>query len=187
LASGPRQPKRSVLFVWHAGEERGLLGSRYFGEHTTVPRDSIVAQVNIDMIGRGATSTDTKGGGPGYVAVIGAGRLSTQLGRTVEEVNRASRAPLAFDFALDADGHPENLYCRSDHYNYARWGIPVVFFFTGLHGDYHQVTDEPQYINYPNYARVTRYVRDLTLRLAADGQRLAVDGEKLDPNGGCRQ
>ena len=69
--------------------------------------------------------------------------------------------PFTFDYAFDANGHPENIYCRSDHYNYARYGIPVVFFTTGLHGDYHQVTDEPQYIDYPHMARVGQFVFDL--------------------------
>ena len=69
--------------------------------------------------------------------------------------------PFTFDYTFDANGHPENIYCRSDHYNYARYGIPVVFLTTGLHGDYHQVTDEPQYIDYPHMARVGRFVFDL--------------------------
>ena len=187
LAAMPRAPKRSVLFVWHAGEERGLLGSRYAADNLPVPRDSVVAQLNVDMIGRGSTEADTRGGQPGYVSLVGSRRLSTQLGDVVEEVNAKSTEPLYFDYGLDADGHPENIYCRSDHYNYARWGVPVVFFFTGLHGDYHQVTDEPQYIDYPHYARITRFINALTLRLANDAERPVVDRAKPDPNGACRQ
>jgi len=185
MVAGPR-PRRSVLFVWHAAEEKGLLGARWFSEHATVPRDSIVAQLNIDMIGRG-TAGDVRRGGPGYVGLVGARRLSTELGELTDAVNRAQREPLRFDYTLDADGHPQNIYCRSDHFHYARFGIPIAFFFTGLHGDYHQLTDEPQYIDYANYARITRYVRDLAVRVADLDHRPVVDKPKPDPNGECRQ
>ncbi|HEX5580983.1 MAG TPA: M28 family peptidase, partial [Gemmatimonadaceae bacterium] len=143
IARGKEKPKRSVLFVWHAAEELGLLGAQHFVENPTVPRDSIVAQINIDMIGRGSAD-DLSMGGPGYVGIVGSRRLSTQLGDLVESVNTTRRHGLNFDYGLDADGHPQNIYCRSDHYQYARFGIPIVFFFTGLHADYHQLTDEPQ-------------------------------------------
>ncbi|HET7457756.1 MAG TPA: M28 family peptidase [Gemmatimonadaceae bacterium] len=186
LARARTTPRRSVLFVWHTGEELGLLGSRWFSDHPTVPRDSIVAQINIDMIGRGGAA-DMKGGGPYYLALVGSRRLSTELGDLVESVNRGQRHPLTLDYALDANGHPENIYCRSDHYNYARWGIPVVFLTTGLHGDYHQVTDEPQYIDYTHMARITRFVNDLTLRVANLNHRVVVDKPKPDPTGTCQQ
>jgi hypothetical protein len=184
LAAARVKPKRSVLFVWHTGEEKGLLGSRWYADHPTVARDSIVAQINIDMIGRGRRE-DVATGGPDYVGVVGSRRLSTELGTLADDLGR--RAGLRLDYALDANGHPQNIYCRSDHYNYARYGIPIVFFFTGLHGDYHQVTDEPQYIDYPHYARITNYVRDLTVRVADLDRRVAVDQPKPDPNGDCRQ
>ncbi|MFL5574796.1 MAG: M20/M25/M40 family metallo-hydrolase [Gemmatimonadaceae bacterium] len=186
MARSKQRPKRSVLFVWHTGEEKGLLGSRYFTDTPTVPRDSIVAQINIDMIGRGSLA-DTKGGGPDYLGVVGSRRLSTELGDLVESVNRSEKRPLAFDYQLDANGHPENIYCRSDHYSYARYGIPIVFFFTGLHGDYHQVTDEPQYIDYAHMARITGFIGDLTRRVADLDHRPVVDKPKPDPNGVCRQ
>src|SRR5204863_6539498 len=126
LASAPR-PRRSILFVWHTGEEAGLLGSSWFTDHPTVPRDSIVAQLNMDMVGRGAASDETGRtkdgapllGGPRYLQLVGSRRLSTELGDLVEAVNRAGRHGLAFDYAIDADGHPSNIYCRSDHYEYA--------------------------------------------------------------------
>jgi hypothetical protein len=186
LMAMPTKPRRSTLFVWHTAEEKGLFGSEWYGANPTVPRDSIVAQVNIDMIGRGGAS-DIVNGGPGYVAVVGASRLSRDFGTLVNEVNRRQATPLAFDAAWDRDGHPQNIYCRSDHYHYARHGIPVVFLFTGLHGDYHQVTDEPQYINYPNYARITSYVHDLVLAAAERPTRFALSVPKPDPNGTCQQ
>ena len=178
------RPRRSVLFVWHTAEEKGLLGARWYVDHPTVPRDAIVAQLNIDMIGRGRRE-DVATGGPDYVGIVGSRRLSRELGDTAAALAR--RAGVRLDYALDADGHPQNIYCRSDHYHYARYGIPIAFFFTGLHGDYHQVTDEPQYIDYPHYARITRYIRDLAVRVADLDHRVVVDQPKPDPNGECRQ
>jgi hypothetical protein len=186
LAKAKTRPRRSILFVWHTGEELGLLGSRYFTDHPTVPRDSIVAQINMDMIGRGGAA-EWKGGGPDYLALVGSRRLSTELGDIVESVNRGQRRPFTLDYALDANGNPENIYCRSDHYEYARYGIPIVFFTTGLHGDYHQVTDEPQYIDYAHMTRITRFVNDLTLRVANLNHVVKVDKPKPDPEGTCRQ
>jgi hypothetical protein len=186
VAGAPTAPRRSLLFVWHTAEEKGLLGARHFTEHPTVPRDSIVAQINIDMIGRGAAG-DTPGGGPNYLLVVGSRRLSTELGDLVEEVNRRRSPRLAFDYSWDAPGHPQRIYCRSDHAMYARYGIPVVFFFTGLHGDYHQVTDEPQYIDYPHYANVTQMVHDLVVEVANRANRPVVDKPKPDPKASCTQ
>ncbi|HEX7981339.1 MAG TPA: M28 family peptidase [Gemmatimonadaceae bacterium] len=186
FAKGKVKPKRSILFVWHTGEEKGLLGSRYFTDHPTVPRDSIVAQINIDMVGRGA-ATDLRAGSESYLQLVGSRRLSTELGDLTEAVNKSQAAPFTLDYTFDANGHPENIYCRSDHYNYARYGIPVVFLTTGLHGDYHQVTDEPQYIDYPHMARVGRLVFDLTRRVADLDHRPVLDKPKPDPMGTCRQ
>jgi hypothetical protein len=186
LANAPAKPKRSILFVWHAGEEMGLWGSQYFTDHPTVPRDSIVAQLNIDMIGRGGAS-DVKGGGPGYVQLIGSRRLSTELGSLVESVAAAEPTRFRFDYQYDANGHPQQYYCRSDHYEYARYGIPITFFSTGGHRDYHQVTDEPQYIDYDQLSRVTGLVRDVAVKLANLDHRVVVDKKKPDPKGQCVQ
>ena len=186
LARRAVKPKRSILFVWHTGEEKGLLGSRHFTDHPTVPRDSIVAQINIDMVGRGAAG-DLGAGSDRYLQLVGSRRLSTELGDLVETVNTSEPLPFEFDYRLDANGHPENIYCRSDHYNYARYGIPVVFMTTGLHGDYHQPTDEAQYIDYPHMARIGRFVLNLTRRLGDLAHRPVVDKPKPDPNATCRQ
>jgi hypothetical protein len=186
FAAAPVKPKRSLLFVWHTGEEKGLLGSRWYTDHPTVPRDSIVAQINIDMVGRGAAG-DLAAGTPRYLQLVGSRRLSTELGDLTETVNRGEAMPFTFDYTFDANGHPDNIYCRSDHYNYARYGIPVVFLTTGLHGDYHQVSDEPQYIDYPHMARVATFVRDLADRVAGLDHRPVVDKPKPDPTGACRQ
>ena len=186
LSQASVKPKRSILFVWHAGEEEGLWGSEYFTDHPTVPRDSIVAQINIDMIGRGRAD-DVKGGGPGYAQLIGSRRLSTELGDMVEAVAKAQPTAFKFDYQFDANGHPQQYYCRSDHYEYARYGIPVVFLSTGGHRDYHQVTDEPQYIDYDQLARMAVLIKDLAMRVADLDHRVVVDKPKPDPKGQCQQ
>jgi Peptidase family M28 len=195
LSAAKVKPKRSILFVWHTGEEAGLYGSEYFTDHPTVPRDSIVAQLNMDMVGRGSandvTGESKEGallrGGPGYVQLVGSRRLSTELGDLIEDVDKTNHLGLTFDYAIDANGHPQRIYCRSDHYEYARYGIPVVFFTTGGHADYHQVTDEPQYIDYGRMAKVATLVHDVALRIANLDHRLVVDKPKPDPKGRCVQ
>src|SRR6185503_1249533 len=152
LAAGPA-PRRSVLFVSHAAEERGLLGSAWYSDHPTVPRDSIVGEVDLDMVGRG-NKADLPQGGPGYLEVIGVRRLSKEYGDLLEQVNSRLPQPFTFNYEYDAPGHPLQYYCRADHYSYARYGIPAVAMSRGEHADYHQVTDEPAYIDYKALARV---------------------------------
>ena len=186
FAKTPEKPRRSILFVWHTGEEKGLLGAAYFTDNPTVPRDSIVAQINMDMVGRGGVD-DVEGGGPGYVQVIGSRRLSQELGDLVETVNTTGGYDLTFDYQYDADGHPQQFYCRSDHYEYARFGIPVAFFSTGSHPDYHMVTDEPEYIDYPKMQRIASYVFDLVSTVANLDHRVRLNGPKPDPKAACVQ
>ena len=195
FAKSKVKPKRSIIFVWHAGEEKGLWGSEYFTDHPTIPRDSIVAQLNMDMVGRGA-ATDATGesatrsllyGGPGYLQLVGSRRLSTELGDLMESVNTAGKFGLRFDYGMDTNGHPQNIYCRSDHYEYARYGIPIVFMTTGGHSDYHQVTDEPQYIDYAHMSVIARYVKEAAMTIANLDHRIVVDKPKPDPKGRCVQ
>jgi hypothetical protein len=189
------KPRRSIIFVWHVGEEKGLLGSTYFTDHPTVTRDSIVAQLNMDMVGRG-DAYDITGkakdgtilrGSPNYLQLVGSRRLSTELGNLAESVNKDDKHGLVFDYSMDANGHPDNIYCRSDHYEYARYNIPIIFFTTGLHSDYHQVTDEPQYIDYNHMARVDNFIEDLAMHVANMDHRPVVDGPHMDPHGSCKQ
>jgi Zn-dependent M28 family amino/carboxypeptidase len=145
---GPR-PRRSALFVWHIGEEKGLFGSEAFTDKPTVPLDSVVAQLNADMIGRNATDS---------LYIVGPGAApngqSSVVGSVVDSVNTASPAPFTFNREWDTTTHPERIYFRSDHFNYARKGIPIVFLTTGLHPQYHQVTDEAALIDYTKMARI---------------------------------
>ncbi len=186
FATAAQKPRRSLLFVFHAAEEIGLLGADYFTENPTVPLDSVVAQLNMDMVGRGGAD-DIANGGPNYLQLVGSRRLSRELGDLVETVNRRQSQPFAFDYSFDADGHPERIYCRSDHAMYARYGVPVTFFHTGLHHDYHQVTDEPQYIDYPKMARIATLVHDVAVELGNRTERPKLDGPKPNPAAACRQ
>lgn len=186
FASSSTKPKRSLLFVWHVAEEIGLLGAELYSREPTVPMDSIVAQLNMDMVGRGGAD-DIEGGGPRYIQLVGSRRLSRELGDLVETVNARQPMPFRFDYAFDADGHPENIYCRSDHAMYARYGVPVTFFHTGLHPDYHQVTDEPQYIDYEKMHRVAHLVFDVALELGNRANRPRLSVPKPDPTARCRQ
>jgi hypothetical protein len=183
IQRSPVKPKRSILFVWHTAEEDGLIGSRWYSDNPTVPINSIVAQINLDMIGRGRAE-DVPGGGPDYLGVVGANRLSSELGARVAAVNAKQAKPLKLDDRFDRTiswGGYNNIYGRSDHANYSRYNIPIAFFFTGLHGDYHQITDEPQYIDYPHYTRITQFVHDLTVDVANLNKRPTVDKSGAAP------
>jgi hypothetical protein len=186
FATDPRRPARSVLFISHAGEEQGLLGSRWYADHPTVPRDSIVAYLNMDLLGAGYAA-DSARAGPRYLQAGGARRLSSELGALIDSVNAALPEPMAIDYSWDVAGHPSQKYCRSDHASYARYGIPVSFFSTGYSVDYHQVTDEPQYLDYAHLARVARLVYAVARRVADRDHRPIVDHPKPDPSAPCRQ
>ncbi|HEX9484657.1 MAG TPA: M28 family peptidase [Gemmatimonadaceae bacterium] len=186
FAASADKPRRSLLFVSHTGEEKGLWGSQWFTDHPTVPRDSIITQLNMDMVGRGK-ATDIMGRGPNNVQLIGAGRLASGLRATIDSVNAARIPHMDIDLSFDANGHPMNRYCRSDHYMYARYGIPISYFSLGYHTDYHQVTDEAQYIDYDHLARIAGFVYDVARAVADRPQRFVIDGQRMDPLGGCRQ
>jgi Zn-dependent M28 family amino/carboxypeptidase len=162
LAHASSRPKRSVLFVWHCGEEKGLWGSRYFTDYPTIPLDHIVAQLNIDMIGRSKKEGDTNPKnkeltGPNEVYVIGSTMMSTELGEIVDAVNK-SFLNLTFDRRYDDPGDPNRFFFRSDHFNYARKGIPIIFFFDGVHEDYHQPGDSPDKIDYQKMEKIVRTI-----------------------------
>jgi hypothetical protein len=187
LARGNVKPRRSILLVSHTAEEKGLRGSEWYTDHATVPIDSIVAEFDVDMIGRGA-ATDIEAGGPRYLEVVGLRRLSPEFGDWFEAVNAKEPTPFVFDYEYDAPGHPEQYYCRADHYSYARYGIPSVSLSRGSHMDYHQLTDEPQYIDYPDYARLTQLVFDGAIFVANAAHPPKVSMPKpSNPHVPCRQ
>ena len=192
MSRGGAHPKRSILFVNHTGEEAGLLGSRWYTDHPTVPIASIVAEIDQDMVGRGLPDDYPRGGtgaaSPTYLEVVGAKRLSREFGDSLEAANAREPLPFAFDYSYDVPGHPLQYYCRADHYSYARYGIPAVALSRGEHLDYHQVTDEAQYIDYPDLTRVTRMVYSAAMVIANMAHRPRLDVPKpADPHGQCRQ
>ncbi len=162
FAEGPR-PKRSLLFVWHTGEESGLLGSRYFADYPTVPMDRIVTQLNIDMIGR---NRDDKATESNTVYPVGSDRISTELHGILESANKAAPRPLRLDYEMNDPTDLEQVYYRSDHYSYAAKGIPIIFFTTGLHPDYHANTDEVSKIEFDKMTRIVQLVYEIGARVA---------------------
>ena len=162
FALGPR-PKRSILFVWHAGEESGLLGSRYNADYPVVPLESMVAVVNIDMIGRNRDD-DPKQSNTVYV--VGSDRISTELHNINEDANASLPKPLTLDYEMNDPADPQSIYTRSDHYSYAAKGIPIVFLFTGTHPDYHQPSDTVDKILFDKLARITQLAYETGRRVA---------------------
>lgn len=171
--------KRSLLFVWHCGEEKGLWGSKYYVEFPTVPLANIVTQLNIDMIGRsrpdtGIGSTNEDYTGSHEVFSIGSKMMSTELGVLNESVNN-SLLKLKLNYKFDDPNDPNRLFYRSDHYNYAKVGIPIVFYFDGIHEDYHRVSDEIEKIDFDKYLKVVKSIYALGTTIANLPSRPVVD------------
>jgi Zn-dependent M28 family amino/carboxypeptidase len=162
FATGPK-PRRSVVLVWHAGEERGLWGSRYFADYSSIPMDKIVAEVNMDMVGRDRDNKPTESNS---VYLVGSDRISTELHNITIDANASLAKPLKLDFEMNDPSDLEQVYYRSDHYSYAAKGIPIVFLTTGLHQDYHANTDSVEKINYEKMVRIGQLAYEIGLRAA---------------------
>jgi hypothetical protein len=171
FAEGPK-PRRSVVFVWHAGEESGLLGSTYMADNPVVPLDRIQAQLNVDMIGR---NRDDKPEQADTLYLIGADRISTDLHNLLVDVNARASRPLTLDYEFNDPADPNSFYTRSDHYSYAAKGIPVAFFFTGEHPDYHANTDTVDKIIFPKLTRIAQFIYESAFTLADRQQGLVRD------------
>jgi len=156
------RPRRSMLFVFYTGEEMGLLGSRYFADYPTVPLGEIVANINLDMIGR---NRDDKPEEADSVYVVGSDRISTELHNITIDANSALPRPLKLDFELNDPSDPEQVYFRSDHYSFAAKGIPIVFLTTALHPDYHYNTDSADKIIWEKMARITQLCYEIGMQL----------------------
>jgi len=167
------KPARSIIFVSHQGEEAGLLGSRWFVDHPTIPLDSIVAAHNMDMLGKGR-ATDVKYGGPTSVQTLGSRRRSRQFGDIIDSVNAISKEPMAIDKSWDVPANPMNRFCRSDQVNYVRVGIPTTYFSLGYSIDYHQPTDEARYVDFDHSARLARFIHDIMTAVANRKDRPAL-------------
>lgn len=171
FATGPA-PKRSVLVLSVTGEEEGLLGSRWWVDHPTVPLDSLVAAHNMDMLGKGRV-TDVQFGGPAAVQMLGSRRLSAEFGDVIDSVNAVRAEPMVIDYSWDRT-NKLNRFCRSDQVSFFSRDIPVTYFSLGYSRDYHQLTDEVQYIDYDHGARVGRFVHEIMTTVANRPDRLRV-------------
>ncbi|MBS1707843.1 MAG: M28 family peptidase [Armatimonadetes bacterium] len=181
-----KRPKRSCLFVWHVGEEEGMWGSWHFTEHPTLDLGKVVAQLNADMIGRSLTPADTKAkrvvSEPHSVFLVGATMMSSDLQKLSEDVNRRF-LNMKFDYRFDDPKDPEKIFYRSDHYSYARKGIPVIFYTTGNHTDYHMPSDEVAKIDFAQLTEVSRTIYATGFALADTAKRPRVD-KNLPPQPG---
>jgi hypothetical protein len=178
FAKGPR-PKRSLLFVWHAGEEKGLWGSEYFTKQPTVPINQIITQLNIDMIGRCRREGDTHPQRAGLakfgeVFVVGSKMMSAELGELSEAVNRGY-LNLSFNYKYDDPKDPERVFFRSDHFNYAQQGVPIIFYTDGEHEDYHKPSDTVDKIDFEQMEKIARTVYATAWELGNRAQRPRVD------------
>lgn len=163
-------PRRNIVLLWFSGEENGLLGSRYFAENAPIATDMIIANINVDMIGRNDPKHKMN---ENYVYLIGADRLSQELHDIGEAVNEQC-CEISLDYTFNDPKDPNRYYYRSDHYNFAKQGIPSVFVFSGVHEDYHKPTDTIDKIDFDRMKRVSELILYLGWELAGREARLKI-------------
>jgi Peptidase family M28 len=168
-------PARSIIFVSHEGEEAGLLGSKWFTDHPTIPLDSIAAALNMDMEAKGRVD-QVKFGGPTSIQILGSRRLSLEFGDIIDSVNAVRPVVMAIDHTWDVPANPLNRFCRSDQVNYVHHDVPVAYFSTGYSEDYHQQTDEPEYADYDHMAKIGGFIHDIAMAIATRRNRPAISG-----------
>ncbi len=169
-------PRRSVLFLWVAGEEKGLLGSKYYSENPVFPLENTIADVNVDMIGR-VDEIYEKAGNPNYIYVIGSDRLSTELHKINEEANQ-KYGDITLDYKYNDEKDPNRYYYRSDHYNFAKHGIPSIFYFSGTHKDYHKTSDTVDKIQFDKMQKIAILIFHTAWELSNRDERIKVDVEQ---------
>lgn len=168
------RPRRSILFMTVSGEEKGLLGSEFYTDHPLYPLSNTVCNLNIDMVGRIDPTYQKREDSTRYVYLIGSDRLSSDL-HTISEAANAAFTQLTLDYTYNAEDDPNRFYYRSDHYNFAKNNIPVIFYFNGTHEDYHQPGDDPEKIRFEKAARIARLVFATAWEVANREERLVVD------------
>jgi Zn-dependent M28 family amino/carboxypeptidase len=166
------RPKRSIVFLHVTGEEKGLLGSKYYVENPLYPLEQTIVNLNVDMIGRLDPQRELKN--TDYIYLIGSDRLSTQLHEVSEQIN-SETVNLDLDYKFSDPEHPERFYERSDHYNFAKNNIPVIFYFSGTHEDYHGTGDTPDKILYDIYTTRTKLIFHTAWEIANMDERIEVD------------
>jgi Zn-dependent M28 family amino/carboxypeptidase len=164
-------PKRSILFLHVTGEEKGMLGSKYYANFPVFPLKNTVADLNIDMIGR---TDEAHENNPNYIYLIGSDKLSTELHNLSEEMNDKF-TKLNLDYKYDEESDPNRFYYRSDHYSFAKNNIPVIFYFNGTHENYHRISDTPDKINYELLEKRTKLVFYTAWEIANRENRITVD------------
>lgn len=174
---GGHGPRRSILFLGNVGEEKGLLGSEYYTDHPVIPLANTITDLNIDMIGRVGQEYIGKADSANTVYVIGSSMLSTDLHKVNENANNLY-TKLDLDYKYDDPNDPNRFYYRSDHYNFAKHGVPIIFYFNGVHADYHQLTDEVSKINFPLLAKRAQLVFYTAWDLLNANNKPVVDGKK---------
>jgi Zn-dependent M28 family amino/carboxypeptidase len=163
-------PRRSVLIMPVSGEEKGLLGSKYYADNPIYPLENTIANLNVDMIGR----IDDYHDNPDYVYLIGSDRLSTELHQISEDVNK-QYINLELDYKFNEEDDPNRYYYRSDHYNFAKNNIPVIFYFNGVHADYHKTSDTVDKIHFGKIQKISRYIFLTAWELANRNERPKLD------------
>lgn len=166
--------RRSLLFLANVGEEKGLLGSEYYSDHPVFPLANTITDLNIDMIGRVGFEYQGKPDSAGYIYLVGSEMLSKELKQISEKANN-TYTKFHLDYKYDDPGDTERIYYRSDHYNFAKHGIPIIFYTSGLHADYHQASDEVSKINFPLLAKRIKLVFYTGWELANRDKRPLVD------------
>ncbi|WP_375416227.1 M28 family peptidase [uncultured Hymenobacter sp.] len=167
-------PRRSILFLANTGEEEGLLGSKYYTDHPVFPLESTVADLNIDMVGRVDSTHMGKGD---YLYLVGSDKLSSEL-HALSEATNTRYNPVALDYKYNDPADPEHIYYRSDHYNFAKHKVPVIFYTSGLHPDYHRPTDDIDKIDFPALTRRNQLIFHTAWELANRDNRVVVDSNK---------
>ena len=172
-------PKRSIVFLNVTGEEKGLIGSKWYTDNPIFPLEQTVANLNIDMIGRSDVAHE---GNDNYVYLIGSDKLSTELHNLSEEVN-SKYMNMDLDYTFNDENDPNRFYYRSDHYNFAKNNIPVIFYFNGVHEDYHKMTDTPDKIEYEHLEKRARLIFLTAWEIANRPERPVVDkAEAISPS-----
>jgi Zn-dependent M28 family amino/carboxypeptidase len=167
-------PKRSILFMTVVGEEKGLLGSEWYSEHPVFPLENTIADLNTDMIGRTGFEHQGKADSTNYIYVIGSDKLSSELKKISETVN-STYTKMVLDYKYDDPNDTERIYYRSDHYNFAKHNIPIIFYFDGLNQDYHKASDEVSKINFSLLAKRAQLTYYTAWELANRAKRPLVD------------
>ncbi len=165
-------PKRSIIFLHVTAEEKGLIGSKYYVDNPLYPLENTIANLNIDMIGR--IDPKRKDKDPNYIYLIGSDRISQELHNISEKIN-STYTQLKLDYKYNDDKDPNRFYYRSDHYNFAKNNIPVIFYFNGVHEDYHEPTDTADKINYPLLEKRTKLIFHTAWELSNREKRLSVN------------